>query len=209
VPGPTGSTGSTGATGPTGATPTLKTINGISLIGAGNVAIAGGRTRNIQILGSYNPPQSWSGLTNTVLNLGDLLTLSFPIDISLLVESPTSNLVLRMYLSSSPTTVAPGAQQIGQATLGPGTIRLGKFVRTLYSSFVYSYSGEETSYDWYWLGYTNSNDISDASSVSGSSGNASYYFYDYWEGTQYGNNYLVIQIPNGLYAWNLNVQSGT
>lgn len=189
--------------------PALKTLNNTVLEGTGNISITPSRIRDIRVLGTYGY-YSWVPLTNAVINVGNLLTgLIAPIDISLLVESQSSNLVVRMYLSSSPTTVAVGAQQIGQATIGPGTIRVGKFVRTLHANYEVAYSGEETDYISYNVVYINSNDISDASSVSGATATANYQFTDYYAGTETVKKYLLIQIPDGLWAWNLNVQSGT
>jgi hypothetical protein len=189
--------------------PALKTLNNTVLEGTGNISITPSRIRDVRVLGTYGY-YSWEPLTNAVINVGDLLTgLNAPIDISLLVESPSSNLILRMYLSSSPTAVAAGSQQIGQATLGPGTIRVGKFVRTLHAKYEIAYSGEETDYISYNVVYINCNDISDASSVSGVTTTANYQYNDYYAGTQTIKKYLLIQIPNGLWAWNLNVESGT
>jgi hypothetical protein len=227
VTGPTGTTGPNGIQGPTGAVPTLKTINSQSLTGSGNITISSARAKDVRILGTNNwGYNTYTGFTNGVIPVGDLRLLNAPIDISLLVESPTSNLVIRLYLSFSESSVSPNSILLGQMTLGPSTNRVGKFERTIFAKPSEYYPADEESGQ-YWdrvldrIFYIYSTDISDAQTgaTGGSASNGvvtqtmylQTYSVDYpgdREEPSSKRPYLVIDIPNNAFAYNLNIQHG-
>jgi hypothetical protein len=149
---------------------------------------------------------SYLGFTSGSIYVGDLLTLEAPIDISLLVESPTTNRTAKIYLSTTTSSIA-GAFEIGQAAFGPATSIVGRFARTIINKYVaYSYGGGEDTpgYDRYNITYIRATGSSDTQ-ISGSIADIQYYDTNVPEEAL---RYILISVPNGMNAYNLNVQSG-
>ena len=216
--GATGATGTNGTSGTSGVNGTSGTsgVNGTSgTSGVNGTSGISGRAKDVRILGTNGVSYNWLGFTNGVISVGSLTTLNPPIDISLLVDSPTSNLNIRMYLSFSASSVSVGSVLLGQMTLGPSTYRVGKFTRTLFAKPFYSYdgSGEASAYTVNTISYIYSTDISDAqtgatggSASNGVVTNTNYYYSG--DEPNYYPQYLVIDIPNNAFAYNLNIQHG-